>query len=112
MFGKIVILKIYCSNTPCQLTIFSCDNKIIKTCTLTSPCSEICFCTKGCFVKLLAQYQGQTLCQIINLHCCFCEIAYVNLVFANTYQINVSLRDENYGLPVPSANLNFQLNQS
>ena len=106
MICKSVTLKVFCSKTPCQLTILDCNGVVIKTCTVNNFCSQICVCTTGHTLRLIAQYQSQTLCQIIHLCCCRRQSIYVSLIFHMT-NVFLTLRDRNYGFPIANATLGF-----
>ena len=104
---KSVSLKIFCSHAPCQVQIYDGSGTLLKTCTVMCR-STICLCTASCTLKVVAQYQGQTLCQIICLRCWPYQTAWASFCFRVPTPVLITLRDRNYGLPVPSANLNFQ----
>ena len=57
MFYKKVILNIYCSKNPCELTILSNKCKVIKKLTLNSKNFKHCFCTKDKLIKIKAKYE-------------------------------------------------------
>lgn len=108
MFCKTVRLKVFCSNTPCQLTILSGNNSVIKTCTVSLCHSEICLRTAGGMLKIIARYQNQTICRIIYLRCCWCQTVCTCFNFNAPSLVNITLTDANYGFPVSNAILNFQ----
>ena len=107
MFCKQVILKLFCSNAPCQVTILNCYNEIVKVCNVLCY-SEICICTRGCWIKVLARYQNQTICRIICLQCRLCQCVSAGFVFTTPSQVLIKLADRNYGLPIANAILSFR----
>ena len=108
---KFVTLKLFCSNAPCQITIYNDNNQVIKTCTVNTCCATINVCTAGCTLRILAQYQAQTIYRLISLGCCFCQTICTSFIFTPLTTVNVTLTDRNYGFPILNANLNFQANQ-
>lgn len=112
MIYKKVELNISCSNTPFELTIMSCDGKVIKRKVLRTNCTSICVCTKECCIKLFAKYRNQIMCQKICLNNMSCQNIFVNFVFNNVFSkitnFTIILTDTVYGLPVKNALLHFK----
>ena len=110
MFAKKVFINIFCSRLPCQLTILSCDNKMITQAFLQTNESQIFVYVKGNRIKLIATYQNETIFQTISLANRFCQIVYTTFAFSrivNPSRILISLTDANYGFPIANATLNF-----
>ena len=112
MHYKFVTLKLFCSNTPCRITILSETDEVIQVFTAHLCHSEIYLRIKACSLKILAQYQSQTLCRIVNLSCCYCQTICASFIFTPLRPLTFTLRDENYGFPVPNAVLTFASNYS
>lgn len=105
--GKLVFLEIISSDTPCTLTVLSCNGQIIKRVTLNSFKSKICFCTKEQNLKLILACNNMSLYRKISV----CKNNCIRLSF-NTRRRNrvncITLSDANYGFPVQKAILSFK----
>ena len=112
MLFKKVALNIVCLSYPTTLSIFDCNNCLIKKQKIESNCTRICFYTKSKSVKLVARHKNQTVYKTIFLNCCRCQNIFVNFAFneivLQNYIISITLLDANYSFPVESAVLNFK----
>ena len=112
MFNKKVNLNIYSSNIPYELTILSCDGRIIKNVIIQSTISKLCVCTGGCSIRLLASFNNQTIYQKILLGDCQSQSVFASFGFESNINpeiLNIiTLTDATYGLPVANAILNFK----
>ena len=112
MLYKRIKINVFCSKTPCLLTILSCDGKIIKKIKTKTKNTKICICTKERCVKLMAKYGNQIVFHKICVKGRLCQNVFVNFAFANIFSQKVFntiiLSDKNYGLPVTIASLNFK----
>ena len=111
MCCKKVFLKVYSSKTPCQISVLSCHGCPIKTETICSSFSEICFYTTSSLIFVNAKYNCQTICKKICLKNCCCQNVCVNFDFNEETEQIITLSDANYGLPVENAILNFAQNR-
>lgn len=110
MHYKFVTLKLFCSNAPCRITILSGTDEVIHVCTAHLCHSTVYLHTKACSLRILAQYQSQTLYRIINLSSCYYQTISLSFIFTPLRQISITLHDKNYGFPVPNAVLTFASN--
>lgn len=111
MIYKLVVLNIFCSKVPCNLTIMSENGSVLKRVEVNSHCSKICICTKGRRIRLSASYSRQQIYKTIYLGCARQQNIFVNFAFnlitLQKYVCFVKLNDRNYGFPVKNANLLF-----
>lgn len=112
MFSQFLCLNIFCSKTPCELTILTCNGFVIKRLTLNKSCSKVCVCTKEKNIKLQAKNESQTIYQEIKI----CNFLFQNIFVSFGFhailpaRINtfITLHDKNYGFPVDKAILKFE----
>ena len=107
MCCKKIFLEIHCSKTPCQILIQSCNGCTIKTETICSNISNICFCTSHCNICVIAKYKNQTISRQICLNCCRYQKICTSFNFDEEIKQNILLHDETYGFPIANAVLNF-----
>ena len=111
MNSKIVSLTLLSSYAPYKLMIFSDKYKIIKQTAINSKTTKICFKASGCKLRILANYQNQTLYKTIRLSNCPCQNIFTSFAFSlfpSQETLNIfTLTDANYNLPVPLAILSF-----
>ena len=109
---KKVKINIFSSKECFELTIMSCDGRVIKNVVINSKASKICFCTRNDCVKLFAKHKNQIVCKKICLCNLRCQNIFVNFVFNKIFSKmvfkTICLTDLNYGLPVHNATLCFK----
>lgn len=112
MIYKYVILNIFCSKKPCDLTIMYNNGNCKRRCNITSHHSKICIHTKESSVKITASYEEQIYYKTIYLDDLRCQNIFVNFGFYTTFcqkAVNlIRLTDANYGFSVSNAVLNFK----
>ena len=112
MLTKTIILNIFCSKGPCELTILSHNNKVITQTILQAGESKICIRTRSCMIKILAKYNGETILQTFCIRNRFCQKIFTSFVFSQilppTKNILITLTDRVYGLPIGNAILRFK----
>lgn len=110
MYGKFVVLSIFCARKPCQLKIIY-DNCFMEK-NINANMSKIRICTKNQFIKLIAKYENITYYKTIYLNNCKCQNNFANFMFnvsiLQKIKFNIFLTDKNYGFPVSNAILNFK----
>lgn len=112
---KIINLIVSSSSVPFNLTILTCNGLFISKKTIASKTTKLCLCTKTCCLKLVANYQNQTLVKRVNLFNVRCQniVAHFNFfTLAPTpppqpQKQNFVLLDKNYNLPISNAVLSF-----
>lgn len=114
MFIKTIVLNIVCK-TPCQLTVFDSFGNIIQKVAIKSTSSKIFICTKGCFIKLMAQNNGITFFKTLCLNSCLWQSVMVNFAFSTRILqraiITIIITEKNYNLPISNALLRFKQNR-
>lgn len=112
MCNKKIKLNIFCSKMPFELTIMTCDGRIVKKETLYANYKTICVCTKFDCLKLFAKYKNQIVYKKICLSGCRCQNICVNFAFKKVFSKMVfcliTLTDAVYGLPIQKALLQFK----
>ena len=111
MVFKSINLNIFCLKRPCNLTVISNDGTIVKKGKINSFFSTINICTKGQSIKIIASYNGLSVCKTICLSDMKCQNYCVDFSFsARLWQGQIcliTLKDKNYGFPILNATLKF-----
>ena len=111
MCCKTVKLNIFCSKTPFELTIMSCDGRVIKNRVIKTKCTTIYVHTRQRYIRLFAWYNNQTVYHKICLTNAKCQNIFVNFAFKKVFSKMVfsiiKMTDSIYGLPVKSASFKF-----
>ena len=108
---KRVLLNIFSSNIPYELSIISNNGIQILNKTINSANEKICLWTNLSILNLRARYNNQIIYQRIHLNCRSCQVVNTSfsfIIFPPQEALDTfTLNDLNYGLPVPNAILNF-----
>ena len=109
---KTINLIVNSSNAPFTLTISTCSGFFIARRTIVSNSARFCLKTNACCLRFSAKYQNQTIVKSYVVSNCKCQSVVANFNFTPIIPTpqptqNFTLTDENYGLPVKNAVLNF-----
>ena len=108
---KTISLTVLSNKYPFELTISTCSGLFIARRQITSA-SRFCLRTNACCLRLVGQYQNQTIVKSYVVSNCSCQLVLANFNFTlvTTPQPlqTFTLLDQNYGLPVNTALLNFK----
>ncbi len=110
MSCKTINLVVVSSKTPYTLTISDCNRNLIAKRTVLSQTASFCLTTNLCCIRILGTFDNQTIVKTVNLSNCKCQRITASFGFSSPQPVlqTFALTDENYGLPVENAVLNFQ----
>lgn len=112
MFNKMVVLNVFCSKSICELKVISCSGYLIKNVNINSLKTKVCITTRDQKIFLQAKYKGQTIYQTIFINNYCHQNIFTSFNFNRAISLvaicTIQLSDANYGLPIPTAMLNFK----
>ena len=95
---------------PFEITISTCNGQFIGRKNIRSDTAKFCLVTNACCLKISGKYQNETIVKTYIVSNCMCQTVFASFNFSDitTPQPQVfNLIDENYGLPVENATLDF-----